>query len=98
MAAMPELAPKDEDHLLGTTSTIVTIAYNPEKIAYTTFDNDATEVLRLVSKPAMVKLNGALLKETEENAADGWSWQPLDKGGMLRLRHTSGSEIEIINN
>jgi hypothetical protein len=98
MAAKPELAPKGADHLLGTTSTITTIAYDPEKIAYTTFDNAAAEVLRLVSKPAMILLNGAVLEETEESAADGWTWQQLDEGGILKVKHTGGNEIEIINN
>jgi hypothetical protein len=98
MAAMPELAPKGTDHLLGTTSTIITIAYDPEKISYTTYDNAAAEVLRLVSRPAMVLVNGTVLEESEESVADGWTWQPLDEGGILRVRHTGGNEIEIISN
>jgi hypothetical protein len=98
MAALPELAPKGADHLLGTTSTIITIVYYPEKITYTAYDNAAAEVFRLVSKPAMVLVNGALLEETEESAADGWTWQPLNEGGILRIKHTGGNEIEIINN
>ncbi len=98
MAAKPELAPKGDDHLLGTTSTIITIAYHPEKITYTTFDNAAEEVLRLVSKPEIVMQNGAVLQETEENAVNGWTWQPLNEGGILSVKHTDGNEIEIIKN
>jgi hypothetical protein len=98
MAAMPELAPKGADHLLGTTSTITAITYEPEKITYATYDQAAAEVLRLVSKPAMVLLNGVVLEETEESVFDGWDWQPLDEGGILRVKHTGRNEIEIISN
>jgi hypothetical protein len=98
MAAMPELAPKGADHLLGTTSTISTMVYDPEKIAYTTYDSAAAEVLRLVSKPAMILVNGSSLEEGEVSTAEGWTWQPLVEGGVLRITHTSGNEIEIILN
>ncbi len=98
MAAMPELAPKGADHLLGTTSTITAITYEPDKITYTAYDTTAAEVLRLVSKPAMVLLNGVVLEETEDSVDDGWNWQPLDEGGILRVKHTGRNEIEIISN
>ncbi|MBI5525399.1 MAG: hypothetical protein HY897_03625 [Deltaproteobacteria bacterium] len=54
MAALPEMAPGGEDHLLGTTSVITDISYSPGRIEYRTFDADGTEVLRLSFSPASV--------------------------------------------
>lgn len=47
MAASPDLAPSDQNHLLRSSSVIKTIAYGPERIAYTKFDAHSVERLRL---------------------------------------------------
>ena len=38
MEASPDLAPDDQNHLLGTTSVIQSIEYTPDRITYTKFD------------------------------------------------------------
>jgi len=43
MAAFPELAPDDQNHLLRTTSVIQTIEYRPKQIRYTKFDPASVE-------------------------------------------------------
>ena len=47
MAAAPELAPNDQDHLLQTSSVIQSILFAQDKITYTKFDAGSTELLKL---------------------------------------------------
>lgn len=47
MAASPDLAPADQNHLLRTTSVIKTIQYGADRIAYTKFDARSVELLKL---------------------------------------------------
>jgi hypothetical protein len=88
MAACPQLAPDNSDHLLQSSSVIKKITYAPEKIAYTTFDMTSNEVLRLQSKPTAIKVNNTKFNE--------WSWEALDKGGVLTIKKSTGNEVEII--
>jgi hypothetical protein len=47
MAAQPELAPKDQNHLLRTSSAIQSISYGGDRITYTKFDAHSRERLKL---------------------------------------------------
>lgn len=47
MAASPDLAPSDQNHLLRSSSVIKTIAYGPDRIVYTKFDARSVERLKL---------------------------------------------------
>ncbi|MGI8960637.1 MAG: hypothetical protein ACR2IV_12890 [Bryobacteraceae bacterium] len=47
MAAQPELAPDDQNHLLRTSSVIQSISYGGSKITYRKFDARSTERLKL---------------------------------------------------
>jgi len=89
MAAIPEWTPADENHLLKSTSVISEIAYTGKSISYSTFDEQSSEIFRLVSKPKSVSVNGNKLK------ADQYSWEELDEGGVLRISSDRGSERVI---
>jgi hypothetical protein len=54
MAALPELAPKRQNHLLGSSSVVRSVSYGRNRVTYTTFADTATEVLRLKFRPATV--------------------------------------------
>ena len=54
MALLPELAPKRQNHLLGSTSVVRSVAYARNRVTYTTFAAAATEVLRLRFRPVRV--------------------------------------------
>jgi len=95
MAAIPEWAPADEDHLLRTTSVVQQISYSPKQIKYKTCDDESTEVLRIRSKPVKVAVNDTAIKLRNDLEAQGWTWEPLDRGGVLRIRHDSGSQVVI---
>jgi len=96
MAAMPELAPENSDHVLKSSSTLCEITYEPSKIAYSTYDDASEETFRLVSKPERVRVNDNELAETDDIAAIGWKWQPLDEGGILIIKHADGNKIEVM--
>ncbi len=57
MAAAPELAPNDQDHLLRTSSVIQSINYGADRIVYTKFDQSSTEVFKIgtIAQPKSVQ-------------------------------------------
>src|SRR5690606_40740819 len=69
--------------------------YQPKHVSYTVFDATSTDVLRLTFKPKKVTVDGKALEETRDLSAPGWSWQALDKGGILTIRQTIGRKVEI---
>jgi hypothetical protein len=95
MAAAPQLAPDNADHLLSTSSIIKSIVYRPSEIKYSVFDSASKEVFRLKDKPGSIRVNGKSLEQTETIAPQGWTWQLLEKGGILTVSHTGGGEILI---
>jgi hypothetical protein len=96
MAAVPEWAPSRENHLLSTTSVVTRIDYAPERIAWRTFDADATETFRLTSRPAKVTIGGAPLQERADLDDEGFVTRPLGTGGVaVRVRHRSAGEMVV---
>ncbi|HUU28083.1 MAG TPA: hypothetical protein VM123_09740 [archaeon] len=95
LAAVPEWAPGDEDHLLKSTSVVQTISYEQHRIRYKTFDAGATEVLRMRKKPKSITVGSLLLKERMKQDTPGWTWEKLQNGGVLRIRHERGTEVVI---
>lgn len=96
MGAAPQLAPENKDHLLRTSSILKKITYDPGGISYDVFDKSSREVFRLTSKPGEIKVNGTILKEAYDSISEGWSWQSLGKGGILRINQAKGNHIEIV--
>jgi len=95
MAAAPQLAPDNEDHLLRSSSIVKRIAYNPEAIEYSMFDNASRETFRLTSKPSAVEVDGKELGEVADESAEGWTWQSLSSGGVLKINQSTGNQIRI---
>lgn len=94
MAAMPETAPRDSDHLLRASSVVKKIEYAPLRIRYRTFDANANEVLRLTFKPTRVLADGAELREvTELHDEPAWSFDAALN--VARVRH-SARNVEIL--
>ncbi len=95
MAAAPQLAPDNGDHLLRSSSIVRSIQYQPSAIFYTTFDEASKEIFRLSARPGEIKVNDILLQEIDDTSSAGWIWQSLDKGGILTIRHSQGNKITI---
>lgn len=83
MAWLPELAPKRQNHVLGSTSVVRSVSYGRDRVAYTTFTPAATEVLRLRFRPLHV--SGGTF--TAEPAGGG--------DYVVRVRHESSRRIVV---
>jgi hypothetical protein len=89
MGAVPDWAPRSEDHVLRSTSIVRRVTYAPRhRIAWTTFDAGATETLRVTFRPAVVVSHGAPLSLRQHLDAPGYTQTPLATGGYLvQVRH-----------
>jgi hypothetical protein len=112
MAAMPSLAPSNENHIVHSTSVVRQADYAPDfnkrlspdvrpeeldkvYVFYRTFDKESTETLRMVAKPSQVKSGNEVLPLRQDLSVPGWTWEPLQKGGVLRVRHVGSDAITI---
>jgi len=95
LGAIPEWAPAGENHVLRASSAVQKINYSANKVRFTTFDNGGNEVLRVATKPKSVLLNGKKMAESTNLVAEGWTWKPLEKGGIVRINHQTGRQIIV---
>jgi hypothetical protein len=96
MAAIPELAPKRQNHLLGSTSVVQAVTYGRRRLAYRTFDEHGVEVVRLGYRPTAIVAGDEPLPERADLTAEGYVVQPLGGGDfVVRIRHDRSRRIEI---
>lgn len=96
MGAVPEWAPKSQNHLLHASSVIREIAYGEHSVEYKTFDHPATEVLRLRFRPGKVSAGGGTLSQRQGLKLEGFTLELLPAGDcVLRVRHDKTDEIKI---
>jgi hypothetical protein len=93
MAARPELAPSGKNRFIGTNSIVTRIVYTGTSVNYTTY-NGSEDVLRLNTKPSSVKCDGEAIREKPDGDIEGFRWEPLNVGGILRISH-KGNNVEI---
>jgi hypothetical protein len=91
--AVPEWAPSDESHLLGSLSPITKIAYGTGSVTYSTFDSESTDVLRLDFVPGSVMAGGKPLQRRQDPAAEGFTFDETNR--VLRIHHSSSRDISI---
>ena len=91
--AVPEWAPSDESHLLGSSSIVTKISYRKNSVTYSTFDPDSSDVLRLDFTPEFVMANGSPLTRRDNLDAAGFTFD--DKSQVLRIRHDGARDISI---
>lgn len=94
LAAIPEWVPAG-NHLLKSSSTVQKISYNKNKISFSTYDEQSEVVLRMVSEPKSVTVSGKVLKQLSQPGGNGFVWKALDKGGVLKLKYSNGSEVAL---
>lgn len=96
MGAVAEFAPIGQDHLLRSTSVVQSIVYAKDRIAYRTFDNAATEVLRLTFKPGSIVADGKQLALQSSLTPDSYTVGPLAGGDYeIHVRHTQSGHVEV---
>ena len=95
--AVPEWAPKDESHLLGSLSVVTRIAYGAGRVTYSTFDSDSTDVLRLNFAPDSIRAGGQPMASTpgmgRNSKEQGYSFD--EKTRTLVIHHTTSRDIDI---
>jgi len=94
LAAVPEWVPVG-NHLLKSTSTVQKIKYEPGKISFRTYDKQSEVVLRLASKPESVFVSNKKLNPVTMLSSDGYVWKALEKGGVLKLKYSTGNDVVI---
>lgn len=94
--AVPEWAPADEPHLVGSSSVVTKIAYGKSSVTYSTFDTQSNDVLRLNFVPKSVFANGRQL--TQLNTLDREGFVFDDSTRVLRIRHDAARDIDVQGN
>lgn len=96
MAAMPELAPIGQDHILGSSSVIQDVKYDGGFVEYRTFSKSSTEVLRLSFDPAHITADGVALQRSDILGDDTFTARPLGNGDFeVKIRHKNGKRIHV---
>ena len=96
MGAEPEWAPSTEGHVLRSSSIVTRVDYTPGRIAWSTFDPDATETLRLPARPDAVTVGDDRLVERVDLDDEGWTAHPLSTGGFVVLvRHHAPADVVV---
>jgi hypothetical protein len=94
MCSIPALAPADQDHLLGTTSVVQHIDYQPLQVSYRTIHPRGEETLRLSFVPREVICDGRRLAargQDGQGAAPGWAFDPDER--VLRVRRAGHAVV-----
>lgn len=91
--AVPEWAPVDESHLLGSLSVVTKIVYAAGSVTYSTFDPDSTDVLRLNFSPDFVTAGGKALTRQKDLSLQGYTFD--DSTQVLTIHHTASRDIDI---
>ncbi len=98
--AVPEWAPEDESHLLGSSSVVTRIAYGAGTVTYSTFDAASTDVLRLDFVPDTIAVGGKPIDRLNQGGLDvakeGYSFDEATH--TLRIRHASSRDVDIQGN
>jgi hypothetical protein len=96
MAAIPELAPRGRDHLLGSSSVVRSIAYRRRAISYTTFDDHAVDVLRLSFVPTTVLAGGKKLSQRPDLGDEGYVVERVAGDAVVHVRHDGARQVRIV--
>jgi hypothetical protein len=83
--AVPEWAPAQESHLVGSSSVVTHINYGKGSVTYTTFDAQSSDVLRLDFTPDSVTGDGRPLTTFTFD----------EKTHVLRIQHDNAKDIDI---
>ena len=91
--AVPEWAPADESHLLGSSSVVTKIVYGMGSVTYSTFDQASTDVLRLRFNPESVWSGGKQLAPRTDLSQEGYTFDKRIR--VLRIRHTQSRDVDV---
>ena len=96
MAALPELAPARQTHLLGSTSVVQRVAYGRRRVVYRTFSRNAEEALRLRYRPVRILADGRALPRRTALDGEGYTVAPLGRDFVVRVRHEGARHLRVL--
>ena len=67
------------------------------RIFYTTFDTEGMETMRMNHKPKSIMLNERLLQEIKTLDKEGFTWTPLEVGGVLTIKRETGNKVIVMD-
>lgn len=91
--AIPEWAPTDESHLLGSDAVVTNISYGTGRVSYSTFDAESTDVLRLDFVPESIIAGGVALDARKDLDQAGFIFDADSR--TLYVRHTNAKDVDI---
>jgi len=91
--AVPEWAPADESHLVGSSSVVTKISYGKGSVTYSTFDPASTDVLRLNFVPEAISAGGHKLAHRTDLSQEGYTFEDATK--VLRIRHEHARDVDV---
>ncbi len=91
--AVPEWAPANESHLLGSSSVVTRIKYGKGSVTYATFDPQSNDVLRLDFVPGFVTADGKPMEKRNVLDQPGYTFDAATH--VLRIRHDAAHEIDV---
>lgn len=97
LAADPRLAPRGQDHILGSTSVVRSVRYSPHRVVYRTFSVHSIEVLRLSFLPSRVLAGGRALPRRHDVRREGYVVRRLGHGDVVvRVRHDRARGVVLL--
>jgi hypothetical protein len=94
--AVPEWAPADESHFLGSLSAVTKIAYGAGSVTYSTFDAESTDVLRVDFVPDFVAVGGRSITRRKDLDQEGYTFD--ERTRVLAIKHTSSGDVDVQGN
>ena len=91
--AVPEWAPKDESHLVGSSSVVTKMAYGAGIVTYSTYDAEAVDVLRLNFVPERVSVGGRKISRREDLRGEGYTFD--DATRVMRISRGSSRDVDV---
>jgi len=91
--AVPEWAPADESHLLGSLSVVTKISYGTGSVTYSTFDAESTDVLRVNFVPDSITVGGKPIAKSSDLNHEGYIFDANTHA--LTIHHTTSRDVDI---
>jgi hypothetical protein len=91
--AVPEWAPAEESHLLGSISVVTKMTYGAGSVTYSTFDEDSIDVLRLNFIPESVMVGGRPITRRSDVSQQGYTFDY--KTRVLYIHHLTSRDVDI---
>jgi len=95
-AAVPEWAPKGENHILYSEGILKKVLYDCKKVQYTATTSKGTEFLRIAFKPAEVTLNGKKMLLKADFSDEGYTLRDLGGGDYSVLINRRRTGVILI--